>query len=77
MNWLRFVPQDLTGIRFALNVFISSTIIWYILDHIAETNPIWAIASMIAASDPRLNEAARMFRARTINVLVWACSFSS
>jgi uncharacterized membrane protein YccC len=62
--------HDMVGIRFALNVFIASTIVWYTLANIADTNPIWAIASMIAASDPQVNEAARMFRSRIINVLV-------
>jgi 2-iminobutanoate/2-iminopropanoate deaminase len=43
---------------------------WYTLTRIADTNPIWAIASMIAASDPQVVEAARMFKCRMINVLV-------
>lgn len=62
--------RDTIGIRFALNVFIATTIVWYALEHIADTNPIWAIASMIAASDPQVTEAVRMFRSRIINVLV-------
>lgn len=64
------LPQDLTGIRFAVNVFIAATIVWYVLERLADTNAIWAIASMVAASDPRADEAARLFRARMINVLV-------
>jgi hypothetical protein len=35
-----------------------------------QRNPIWAIASLIAASDPEVVEAARMFRCRITNVLV-------
>ena len=62
--------RDSEGIRFAVNVFIASTIVWYTLEKILDTNPIWAIASMIAASDPVVKEAARMFKCRTINVLV-------
>ena len=62
--------RDIVGIRFALNVFIATTIVWYVLENIADTNPIWAIASMIAASDPQVTEAVRMFRSRIINVLV-------
>jgi uncharacterized membrane protein YccC len=62
--------RDNIGIRFALNVFIATTIVWYVLENIADTNPIWAIASMIAASDPQVTEAVRMFRSRIINVLV-------
>ena len=64
------VPRDLTGIRFALNVFIAATIVWYTLAKIADVNPIWAIASMVASSDPRAEEAMRLFRSRMINVLV-------
>jgi uncharacterized membrane protein YccC len=64
------VPRDLTGVRFAVNVLIASVILWYLLRHVAATNPIWAIASMVAASEPRVKEAARMFRARIVNVLV-------
>src|SRR5260370_31276737 len=62
--------RDIIGIRFALNVFIATTIVWYVLENIADTNPIWAIASMIAASDPQVTEAVRMFRSRITNVLV-------
>jgi uncharacterized membrane protein YccC len=69
-RWPFPAQRDILGIRFALNVFIASAIVWYALAHIADTNPIWAIASMIAASDPQVNEAARMFRSRIINVLL-------
>ena len=41
------------------------------LTHIFDANSIWAIASMIAASDPQVVEAAaRMFKCRIANVLV-------
>ncbi len=52
MKWPAFIQKDLAGVRFALNVFIASAILWYLLRHVADTNPIWAIASMIAASEP-------------------------
>jgi uncharacterized membrane protein YccC len=70
IRWPFTMPRDILGIRFAVNVFIATAIVWYALAHIADTNPIWAIASMVAASDPQVNEAARMFRSRLINVLV-------
>jgi uncharacterized membrane protein YccC len=62
--------HDLLGVRFAVNVFIASAVLWYLLRHVADTNPIWSIASMIAASEPQVKEATRMFRSRLINVLV-------
>jgi uncharacterized membrane protein YccC len=69
-KWLPTIKRDVVGIRFALNVAIATTIVWYVLAHIADTNPIWAIASMVASSDPQVTEAIRMFRSRIINVLV-------
>ena len=70
MIWPSIIQRDLLGLRFAINVFIGSTITWYTLSRFADTNPIWAIASMIAASDPQVVEAARMFKCRITNVLV-------
>ena len=70
MIWPGVIQRDVLGIRFAINVFIGSTITWYTLSRFADTNPIWAIASMIAASDPQVVEAARMFKCRITNVLV-------
>ena len=69
MKWPDFAQSDLLGVRFALNVFIASAILWFVLRRITDTNPIWAVASMIAASDPQLKEAVRMFRS-VANVLV-------
>jgi uncharacterized membrane protein YccC len=62
--------EDLIGFRFAVNVFIATTILWVSLKAMHVTSPIWAIASMIAASEPVVEEARRFFRSRIINVLV-------
>jgi len=62
--------EHLLGVRFAINVGIATTIVWVSLRSIGDSNPIWAIASMVAASDPQPDEARRMFRARITNVLV-------
>jgi len=70
VKWPHLAAHDLLGLRFAINVFIASAILWYLLRHVVDSNPIWSIASMIAASEPQVKEAARMFRSRTINVLV-------
>ena len=62
--------EQIVGLRFAVNVFIAASIVWFTLKAIGDSNPIWAIASMVAASDPEPSEARRMFRSRLINVLV-------
>ena len=70
MKWFDEMRHDIVGIRFAFNVAIATTIVWYVMDHVANTDPIWAIASMVAASDPQVTQATRMFRSRMINVTV-------
>src|SRR5262249_44468854 len=70
MKWLDEMRHDIVGIRVAFNVAIATIIVWYVIDDLANTDPIWAIASMVAASDPQVTEATRMFRSRMINVLV-------
>jgi uncharacterized membrane protein YccC len=62
--------EHLLGIRFAINAFIATTIVWFTLQSFGINNPIWAIASMVAAADPEPQEARRMFRCRLVNVLV-------
>src|SRR5215831_4174552 len=66
--------EHLVGLRFAINVALATTIVWNVLQAIGDRNPIWAIASMVAASDPQPDEARRMFKARLINVAVGSAS---
>jgi uncharacterized membrane protein YccC len=66
----RFLDDDLLGVRFAVNVFIGSTALWLLLRVAAATNPVWAIASLIAAADPQLKNAVRTFRGRILNALL-------
>ncbi len=58
--------------RFAANVFIGSTLVWVVLREIGGVSPVWAIAAMVASTDPQMDVATRMFRSRIVNVLVGA-----
>lgn len=62
--------EHLIGLRFAINVALATTIVWYVLKAIDDSRAIWAIASMVAASDPQPGEARRMFKCRLVNVAV-------
>jgi uncharacterized membrane protein YccC len=68
MKRFGLAPTDLLGMRFAINVALGTAIVWVALQALHATNPIWAIASMIAASEPQPEEARRMFTARLVNV---------
>jgi len=60
-------PGNWLGVHFAVNIFIATTILWLLLRLAAGLNPIWAISSMIAASDPNVKDALRTFWGRIIN----------
>jgi uncharacterized membrane protein YccC len=71
MKWMpRFIKDDGLGVHFAANVFIATTILWVSLRHAAGLNPIWAISSMIAATDPVIQQARKTFWGRIINALL-------
>jgi uncharacterized membrane protein YccC len=59
--------EDLLGVRFAVNVFIGTVVVWMVLTLFVKANPIWAIASMVASSEPVVTQALSMFRCRLIN----------
>ena len=66
----RIIKDDWLGVHFAVNVFIATTLLWLLLRRVAGLNPIWAISSMIAASDPIIEQAARTLRGRLINAVL-------
>ena len=61
---------DLLGIRIAVNIFVAGTLLWLILREFQQLNPIWAISSMIAASDPVVETAWTFLRGRLANSLI-------
>ena len=58
------------GVRFAVNVFVASIITWLLLRLSTRANPIWAVASMIASSEPVVTQGLKMFKSRLINTTV-------
>ncbi len=66
----RFLEDDLLGVHFAVNVSIATVITWVTLRAVSDENPIWAIASMIASSDPVWSQAKRTFRGRILNATI-------
>jgi hypothetical protein len=70
LNRFGLSSTHLVGLRFAINVALATTIVWNVLHAVGDRNPIWAIASMVAASDPQPEEARRLFKCRLANVAV-------
>ena len=66
----RFIDGDMHGIHYAVSIFFATAILWVLVHKMAEANPIWAISSMVATSDPAMKQAMLILRARITNTLV-------
>ncbi len=66
----RIIKGDMHGIHYAVSIAIATTVLWIVLHEFSQSNPVWAISSMVATSDPKVKHAISTFRARIINSLV-------
>ncbi len=66
----RFLEDDLRGVHYAVNIFLATTVLWIVVKVYGDSNPIWAISSMVATSDPQMKQSVATFRGRMINTLV-------
>jgi uncharacterized membrane protein YccC len=66
----RITGGDTHGIHYAVSIFIATAVLWFIVRRLMTENPVWAISSMVATSEPGIKQAATFFRARIINTLV-------
>jgi len=66
----RYIRGDMHGFHYAVSIFIATAILWVCVHMLAEKNPVWAISSMVATSDPLMKNALTFFKARIINALV-------
>jgi uncharacterized membrane protein YccC len=66
----RFQQDELRGVHYALNIFVATTVLWIIVKVYGDSNPVWAISSMVATSDPQLRQSVATFKGRLTNTLV-------
>lgn len=66
----RFLQDDARGVHYAVSMFIATTVLWILVEEYGDANPIWAISSMVATSDPQVKQALLTFRGRIVNTLL-------
>lgn len=66
----RFLEDDLRGVHYAASIFLATTVLWFIVTVVGDSNPIWAISSMVATSDPQLKQSLATFYGRIVNTLL-------
>jgi uncharacterized membrane protein YccC len=65
-----YTKGDMHGVHYAVSIFFATAILWVLIQKMSEANPVWAISSMVATSDPAMKQAMLMLRARITNTLL-------
>ncbi len=66
----RFLADDIRGVHYAVSTVIATTVLWILVKEFGDANPIWAISSMVATSDPQVKQAFSTLRGRILNTLL-------
>jgi uncharacterized membrane protein YccC len=66
----RFLKDDMLGVHYAVNMFVATAALWFLVKEVGDENPIWAISSMVATSDPQVKQSLATFRGRILNTLL-------
>ena len=66
----RFVKGDMHGMHYAVSIFFATGLLYILVHRLAKANPVWAISSMVATSDPLMKQAVLFLRSRIINTLM-------
>jgi len=59
-----------SGLQYAVRIFIGCVIVWFILDHLAQRNSLWALISVITVTEPERSAALLAFNSRIVNTLI-------
>ena len=65
-----FFQRNILGIHYAVRIFIGTAFLWLILGPQRNTQPLWAVISMIFVTEPLLKHALEAFRFRILNTLL-------
>lgn len=65
--------KNLGRFRYAFDIGLGTTFLWFLLRYLGDRNPVWAIISFIVASDPSVEVARPAFLIRITHTLM-GCS---
>jgi uncharacterized membrane protein YccC len=67
---VRLLGRRLSGLRYAVRVLISGTIVWFLLGKLAHTDPLWGLISAVVVTDLKVQSAMKNFVSRMLNTLI-------
>lgn len=65
-----FFQRNILGVHYAVRIFIGTAFLWLVLGPQRNTQPLWAVISMIFVTEPLLKNALEAFRYRLLNTIL-------
>lgn len=67
---LSATPLPPSGLQYAVRIFIGCVIVWFVLYLLHHRNTLWAVISIIVATEPELSAALLAFKSRIVNTFI-------
>ena len=67
---VRLLKRQLSGMRYAVRVLISGSIVWFLLAVVAHVDPLWGLISAVVVTDLKVKSALNNFVSRMLNTLI-------
>ena len=70
MGLRRLLIQDVTGLHYAVRIFVGTTAVWLLLRSVGDADAVWAVISVIVVTEPQMQTAWRSLGSRVVNTLI-------
>jgi uncharacterized membrane protein YccC len=70
MGLRRFLIHDMTGLHYAVRIFIGTTTVWLLLRSVGDTDAVWAVISLIVVTEPQMQTAWLALESRIVNTVI-------
>src|SRR5215467_3653256 len=64
------IRHDAMGLHYALRICIGTTAVWLLLRSVGDADAIWAVISVIVATEPQMQTAVFAFMSRIVNTVI-------
>src|SRR5262245_27065907 len=64
------IRHDAMGLHYAVRICFGTTAVWLLLRSVGDADAIWAVISVILATDPQIQSAVPAFMSRIVNTVI-------
>jgi fusaric acid resistance family protein len=65
-----FLPKTVSRFRYASDILLGTTLLWFLFRYLGDTNPVWAIISFTVVTDPNIERTQPTFLSRSTDTLI-------